>query len=440
LRYYLFMPSGDPLHVFPDANIFLHFPALDGFDWLTVCETKAVVLHITHPVLAELNRVKDGGQHAKHVRKRAATIQRRLTEILGRSGMHSELTKGISIFLEPKTYSVPTDQGLNPQVQDDVFVAQILEFRKSTNADCVLITDDSGLGLMVKAANWRIRVVQPHDSLRLPDEADPIEKENTALRRKLLHLEEAHPDLKLTFFGGQPMLRHRVDLSSVEQDVKAAVEKLKVEHPVLPLPPAHQCSDTSGMSLGMLARIKREHLAQPKPSDGRIRMYNEKLEPFFQLSERIIRSNYIALARAVRMDLDLHNAGAVAATDVRVKMHFPSGFQLLAVDDIANALAPLPEPPCYPGEHRGYLDKLSFNELVTAPITDIHTSRLSIEESNSYIVTWNESKLRQQDRVPVKAMVALFIHAPFSFDIDYQLVAANLVGIARGTLHVITEQ
>ena len=45
-------------------------------------------------------------------------------------------------------------------------------------------------------------------------------------------------------------------------------------------------------------------------------MYNEKLEPFFQLSERIMRSNYIALAHAVRMEIELHNAGAVVATDI----------------------------------------------------------------------------------------------------------------------------
>jgi hypothetical protein len=433
------MPSGDPLHVFPDANIFLHFPALDGFDWLTVCEVKAVVLHITYPVLVELNRVKDGGQHTKNVRKRAATAQRRLTEIFGRSGMHSELAQGISILFESKTAKVPSDQGLNPEVQDDGFVAQVLEFRKSTKEDCVLITDDSGLGLMVKAANWGIRVVRPDDSLRLPDETDPIDKENKELRRRLLHLEGAQPDLKLTFVDGQPTLRHMVDLSSVEQNVEADLEKLKAEHPVLPLSAAHQSPDTSGMSLGMLVRINREHLAEPKPSAGRIRMYNEKLEPFFQLSESIMRSNYIALARAVRIDLELHNAGPIAATDVRVKIHFPSGFKLLEADDIASALAPLPEPPCYPGEHRGYLDRFSFSELVAAPITDIRASGLSIEETNSYDVTWNESKLRQQDRVPVKPMVALFVNAPFSFDIDYQLVAENLVGLARGTLHVIIE-
>ena len=104
---------------------------------------------------------------------------------------------------------------------------------------------------------------------------------------------------------------------------------------------------------------------------------------------------------------------------------------MLEADEIASALAPLPEPPCYPGEYRGYLDRLSLNELVTAPITDIRAPRLSIEETHSYDVTWNESKLRQEDRVPVKPMVALFVNAPFSFDVDYQIVAENLVGVAR---------
>jgi hypothetical protein len=69
------------MHVFPDTNVLVHFPALDGFDWLTLCCADEVIIHITPPVITELNKIKEIG-HIKRLRKRAASVQRRLKDLL----------------------------------------------------------------------------------------------------------------------------------------------------------------------------------------------------------------------------------------------------------------------------------------------------------------------------------------------------------------------
>src|SRR5713101_1668876 len=170
-------------HTFPDANIVLHFPAFDGFDWCGMCQSDEVIIHVTQPLLGELNKVKELGA-TKSVRKRAATVQRRLTQLLDAHGVTTQLTPSIKIVLEDKSTDLRHYTELNPSISDDVLVATVLDFCGRTKESAALVTDDNGLALMVKAAKWELKVLRPPQSARLPDEPDEDKKEIEQLRQQ----------------------------------------------------------------------------------------------------------------------------------------------------------------------------------------------------------------------------------------------------------------
>jgi len=159
------------LHIFPDTNVLLHFPALDGLDWTDICEAEQVILHISQPLFVELNRVKEVG-HTKSVRKRAATVQRRLSRILDEHGATAPLGANVKIVFEHKTPDVTAYMDLNPRVSDDLLIAAVLDFLSLTRGDAAIVTDDNGLALRVKAGRHQLTVLRPPDLARLKDEPD----------------------------------------------------------------------------------------------------------------------------------------------------------------------------------------------------------------------------------------------------------------------------
>jgi hypothetical protein len=65
---------------------------------------------------------------------------------------------------------------------------------------------------------------------------------------------------------------------------------------------------------------------------------------------------------------------------------------------------------------------------------------LSIRETNSYEVAWQIPKLRQEFVSSIDPIVLLYDDEPFSFSIDYRMVADNLPESVSGKLHVIVDK
>lgn len=429
--------------VYPDTNVLLHFAVFDGFDWAALCGGAPVTIRVAQPVLSELNAIKDTGR-TKAIRKRAQVVLRRLKSLLREQGEKAELGPGIKVILEARTVAVDTESGLNSNVSDDALISQILAFRKETKGEIFLVTDDAGVGLMVKATHWGITFIEPPESMRLPPEPDEDQKEREALRRRITQLEAASPALRLLFVGEASTSECKPPSFDIESAVAEKLEKLRKKYPVLPVPPPQpSIPDIGKMTLGQLATFHMDSL-KPRPwgeNPNLIKRYNEQLGVFYTKSEAVLRKNFETMARTQTIEMEVENYGGRPANDVRVTMHFPNGFKLLDLKHQNDCLVGMPNPPAHPAEASRPWDlndiRIEVPSIPHFDIPDIAGPHLSIEETNSYKIKWTVRKLRQGDRAPVGPMFIVFNEAPFSFAITYEIVADNLPDIVHGKLSVI---
>ena len=423
-------------HTFPDANIVLHFPAFDGLDWCGMCQADEVVIHVTQPLLGELNKVKEMGA-TKSVRKRAATVQRRLTQLLDAHGVTAQLTPSIKIVLEDKSTDLRHYTELNPSISDDVLVATVLDFCGRTKESAALVTDDNGLALMVKAAKWELKVLRPPQSARLPDEPDEDKKEIEQLRQQIAKLGSAMPSLKLLFANGKNNLVVNTPVLDIESAIAAVLAKEKDDHRPLPIPTHPTRLDR--MTVGAAAALGTNYSELLRNDPDEVARYNSALDQYFAEFEAASKANFEIKARTVRLDVQLENSGSAPATDVLVNMHFPDGMKVLAKEEWKELLLAMPEPPDLPGTFKGYRH-LFDNPLSYLPDirpVNIHAPSLSIRQTNSFEADWHVPKLRQDRASEIDPICVVFDTKPFSFQIDYHIIADNLPKKAIGKLHVV---
>jgi predicted ribonuclease YlaK len=194
------------VHAFPDTNVLIHFPALDGLDWRAFCGSENVVVHVAQSVLTELNKLKEIG-HSKWVRKRAASVQRRLKQLLNTPPGSCQLAPQVNLAFEAETPDINAHPGLHAAIADDMLIASVLQFRTSNTESVVIVTEDSGLGLIVKAGKWQIGTLEPAATARFPEEPDADEKEKDELRRQLAIIRSALPAPVLQFSNGETLFR-----------------------------------------------------------------------------------------------------------------------------------------------------------------------------------------------------------------------------------------
>jgi len=412
-------------HTFPDANIVLHFPAFDGLNWCEMCQADEVVIHITQPLLSELNKVKEVGA-SKSIRKRAATAQRRLTRLLDTHGLTAQVAPNVKLVLEDKSPDLRQYPELNPSVADDILVAAVLDFCGHTKENAALITDDNGLALMVKAAKWKLKVLRPSESTRLPEEPDEDKKESDRLRQRLAELEGAMPSLELLFTDKKNNLVVDPLAIDIESTIAAAVAKEKDTQRPLPIPDPPMRLER--MTVGAAAALGKDISELLRNDPDAVTSYNAQLEQYFVEFEAACRANFEIKARTTQLDLQLENAGTAPATDVFATMHFPDGMQVLKKKKWKELLLDMPEPPDPLGTFKGHrhLFDNPLNYLPDIRAVSIHAPTLSIRQTNSFEVEWHVPKL-QQDRVSkLDPIFVVFDAKPFSFQIDYKIVADNL--------------
>lgn len=428
----------DAFHAFPDLNVLLHFPAFDGLDWCALCDCDRVVIHLTQPLLSELNKVKGTG-HAKAVRQRAATIQHRLRALLKSDGVKAELNNKVTVVLEGQSPRLDAYPSLNPSVADDLLIAAILSFVRESAQRAALITDDSGLALMVKAANWNIQVLEPPAALRLPPEPDADTKEKEELRRRLSTFENALPVPVLTFSDETKLFRIKIADDDIEFAVGRVVRKQKEKHPRLGNP--KNPKPIRGMSLGQLAALGGSHTEALLNDPEEVQSYNDQLEEYFAEFEQVTRGNLRLRRRLVSLQLQITNDGAAPAMDVLADMHFPNALKVFDKARSKKIFHGVPDPPLLPGHFRdlrGSFTSMMPNLSFPGPI-DPTAPSLFIRETNSYEVQWRVPKLRQGYLSKIDPILVLFDAEPFSFSIEYSIVADNLPETVTGKLSVVAE-
>lgn len=422
--------------MFPDVNILLHFPAFDGLDWKKVCQSDEVVIHIAQPVLGELNKVKDTGR-TKAVRKRASATIKRLGALLKDTSKASELSTGVRVVFESESPRLENFPKLNERVNDDILIAAILTFNTSSECPAVLLTDDDGLALQVKAGDYGIRVFEPEECLRIAPETDDEDKEREKLRRENESLRSRIPEISLEFNSGGCKFFVQKKASDIESQGRREIAALKRRFQPFQLPPSDGIQNQ-----GPVSAFARLALYDREPSLEQKTAYNDALSRYFQQCENVLRKNTEIDSRTIVLTLVIKNTGTVPAEDVLISMHFPNGFKLFENCGKHAIHERLPEPPEKP---TGIL-QIRMPEIHLPYLSPYYDAvprdsdrSLSIEETNSYDVKFEVKKIRQGFSDTITPLMLVFEEQPFSFFIDYTIICDGMPKAKSGKLHIVEE-
>jgi hypothetical protein len=192
----------------------------------------------------------------------------------------------------------------------------------------------------------------------------------------------------------------------------------------------------------------------PEILPAEISNYNKKLDEFYESFQQYLEE-YISWldvrCRVFLLEMSIFNSGTCPAEDVDVFMHFPDGFVLCKLFDLPDKpKEPQPPPQLVPRIRK---DRLSFampslavptlpqiSSLINSQNrTPPNISSPDIRRSNSYDVRLHVRKLKQNTLEDFDPMIIVFdsLDQISSFQIDYQLVAANIPTAVTGKLHVI---
>jgi hypothetical protein len=441
--------------LFLDTNILLHFRRIDEIDWLAIVDENAVELVLCGTVIRELDRHK-----ALHSQEKIRRRARELTSWLHKfafDAASSELRPGVKLQLEGIDPNI--DFGANLlriEVPDDWIIASAL-VRKSqvACANVAMVTAD--LGMAMKAKLHGFEIFSPDDTDRLPDMIDEDLKKLRKLERELQELRNAQPKLAVKFEGGETLTRHKagceipVDLANLDQ----IINNLKRKNPKIELnnnlssDVAENLPNTK--TLGMqFPSISMFSLISPE----RIQDYNLELDSFYSsYNDYLLTVNHVENRerRSLIFELILENEGSSPGEDIDIFLHFPDGFELFSVhDDDASRLPDPPNPPERPDRFRT-LDYSQLSRNFQLPhLHSIHSqnrvpsnvSNPTIRKTNSYDVDLSVTTAKHGHTYVLGSYKVVFetTEDMSSFEIDYQITAANLPQKIIGKLSVIVER
>jgi hypothetical protein len=155
---------------------------------------------------------------------------------------------------------------------------------------------------------------------------------------------------------------------------------------------------------------------------------------------------------ALCLDLIIINEGSYPAEDVLIDMHFPDGFRLINEGQLPKT----PTAPDAPERPKTELERITqgFRMPDIYPMRDIRSladvgtptprnvSSPAIRRTNSFDVRVHVTKINHGFAAPIDPLFIIFdtIEGARSFQIEYEIHAANLIEPAQGPLHVILDK
>ncbi|MBX3735607.1 MAG: hypothetical protein KF715_02870 [Candidatus Didemnitutus sp.] len=434
--------------VFLDTNVFLHYRRFTEIDWLAVAGERQVTITFPPITLRELNEKKDGGASQKIKRRAQAALMD--IERLFRSELRATIREGV--FGECITSEPQIDfaaHQLRTDIQDDWLIASVLEQkRRDGTQHYVLVTAD--LGLKLKCRAHKIEVLQLSDDLKLPEEEDSEAKRIRLLEAEVLALKSTIPELSLSFVDGTSLLRlsFKEEMPFDERNAIELLEEAKRTHKKLRV---REESSAEPETVSMQVAKFLEQLHGYHPEDAK--RYNEDLEEYWgcfieNRKKQHAYENY--LRRSYPIKIGVSNDGTAPADDIVVHMHFPDGFFLCEKNEFPEA-PDLPAPPDLPLKPSEKWQNLSLPvaypsnlaALRDAPVVARMDAKrsLRIRKTNSFDVDFKVRKLNHGFTEELNEMI-LTLNAPAtrtSFQVDYEIHAANLPKPRRGSLHIVIE-
>lgn len=408
--------------VFPDSNIFIHFKPIENWDW-TSHKNQGFKVGLCMSVINELDKVKYSAN--------TNATKRRVQELV------RKFSSSVDNIYNSVPFLIVVPENLNELIQnthldkedkDDLFIATVLYFKNlNPSEDIYIISYDLGVQLKCKVHNLQYKI--PEEEY-LIQEDDAVTKEIKKLTAELNRVKNLQPTLRLQFESGEVFKKFDVNepWKEYEDVIAKEMEKVKKEHPLLE---AETTDNTYALTLLNLYKKTPELVAE----------YNKALEVYYSEYEIYLHKTKVSFYKenlTLILNIELSNTGNTPAENIDLYMHFPDGFTLSQKEDYYSTERE-PSPP----ELSTYsLAPFDLSKMLTRfafpSIPNIELSGFSIKKTNSYDVTDHFKIIKHNHTGSVYPLYATFdtFEDVKSFEITYQITAANMVDRVEGKLNV----
>lgn len=441
------------LYCFLDTNILMEYTTFDEVDWCKILDNDKVQLIITLDVIRELDKHKGDPKSARKS-KRAQAIIKKLKHYENKL----EVRKGVSlVLLQPPNTEWLRQNGFDVEQIDSRIIGTAKRFAEKQQP-VTTVSNDYAFQVGSKAVG--LQTVELPDSLLLPPEPDPLQKENQELKNELLRLKNAQPKLKLGFYKDETLTRDihfSIDFSNPDllKGFDRIIEDLRSKL---------RYSEKGGYydirMLGLTAEDVEDAALQGgsillPPSPKEVNNYNNiKLENYLKeyrdyLDLKGAYDIYRQRTRIISMALE--NIGQEPAKDIDVALLFPKG--LIIADhyqsepkqplepekpkprkslDLGNAgkdLLFIPFHRSFPAEQASNID----GNASSSRFLDIRNNGDSTRS-----VKFKLDKLKHYDKLDWHLIVSFEEpeQLPTGFEVEYKITAANIPDLLEGKLAI----
>lgn len=326
--------------VFPDTNLFLHFPPMREIDWLKLANAKSVELVICMTVINELDAKKSDSR----LSARAVRAIREIREARNSSGYVRDGVT-LSIF-NREIRNADFAESLSPDNADD----RIVHFAKIyvneyPDASIAIATGDMGMELRAEAGGASVIVMG--QELRLENPQDELSKKYREAITELNSLKNRLPKLSVgtSLPEGTFSIPHAVSFNIEAAnaiDCAAEMASIRRRYPKYSKP--NKSGPPDYQSVMSSLEILRGTVAEEEWKE-----YNSKLERFYGQYEKhldLVKKVKEIRGRAFAFDLWLSNDGNSLASDIDVQISFPENHRVFEKGSKqARLVESLPEPP-----------------------------------------------------------------------------------------------
>lgn len=316
-------------YVFADTNVYLHYKQWDDPAWSSLVGEDGFVLVVPATTISELDTRKSD-RHSR-VRKRARDAVAWLLRQRGKD--RPEIQPGIRLLILPTEpqEAFKRHRDLDPHVQDDRFLASVLELRtQHPEGHVAILSEDAAV--LLKADQHGIDANQPPAACKLPDTRTEEEKEIADLRSKLDGLLQAQPDLHLTTTS-QDLLA-RISIGPSSHDVTEFVNGLREKE-----------------------RFNRTRNLETARQRESVESYLERFDQYL----RDLTDVLLQWSSTIALDLELHNDGAGPGDDVQILLEWDGDVRLVT------ELSRFPRAPRPPRIHGGLMADLPSLDQIYDP-------------------------------------------------------------------------
>lgn len=219
------------LYVVPDTNVFVQCRQLGTLDWRDLGDYEKIVLVVTRPVIAEVDRQKGAsGRLAKRARLANGLFTGFLTNdevVIDTQGSGPAVVLALGQNLEPSDELVDV---LNYSHADDILVGIVHAYQRANDHQVLFLSFDTGPLLSAKSVGVPYKSVP--STWLLNSENDEEQKRIKELEGQLKRLQAAEPQCTI-FFPDTPWeIVRQKRLPLTDAQIAELLRLLKTRHPL----------------------------------------------------------------------------------------------------------------------------------------------------------------------------------------------------------------